>query len=79
MGCFRTAVWCLTVHSSTTPNRVLLKPSFDGVTGHPQNTLTSAGESLKGDANASVYHLAHPKGVKLHLINSHLYVIFLNL
>ena len=39
---------CLYVHSSTTPNRVFLKPPFEGVTGHPQNTLTSGSESLKG-------------------------------
>ena len=26
---------CLYVHSSTTPNRVFLKPPFEGVTGHP--------------------------------------------
>ena len=39
---------CLNVHSSTTPNRVLLKPPFEGVTGHPQNTLTIGSESLKG-------------------------------
>ena len=26
---------CLYVHSSTTPNRVFLKPLFEGVTGHP--------------------------------------------
>ena len=32
----------LNVHSSTTPN------IFQGVTGHPQNNLTSASESLKG-------------------------------
>ena len=38
---------CLYVHSSTTPNRVFLKPPFEGVTGHPQNTLTSDSESLK--------------------------------
>ena len=64
---------CLNVHSSMTPNRVFLKPSFEGVTGHPQNTLTSASESLKV--------VLHPKGVTLHSINSHLYVIvsdFLN-
>ena len=39
---------CLNLHSSTTPNRVLLKPPFEGVTGHPQNTLTIGSESLKG-------------------------------
>ena len=39
---------CLNVHSSTTPNRVFLKPLFEGVTGHPQNTLTIGSESLKG-------------------------------
>ena len=39
---------CLNVHSSTTSNRVFLKPPFEGVTGHPQNTLTSGSESLKG-------------------------------
>ena len=38
---------CLYVHSSTTPNRVFLKPSFEGVTGHPQNTLTSGRMSLR--------------------------------
>ena len=62
---------CLNVHSSTTPNRVFLKPLFEGVTGHLQNTFASASESLKG--------VLHPNGVT---INSHLYVIvsdFLNL
>ena len=39
---------CLYVHSSTTPNKVFLKPPFEGVTGHPQNTLTSGSESLNG-------------------------------
>ena len=39
---------CWNVYSSTTPNRVFLKPPFEGVTGHPQNTLTSGSESLKG-------------------------------
>ena len=39
---------CLNVHSSTTPNRVFLKPPFESVTGHPQNTLTIGSESLKG-------------------------------
>ena len=39
---------CSNVHSSTTPNRVFLKPPFEGVTGHPQNTLTIGSESLKG-------------------------------
>ena len=39
---------CLYVHSSTTPNRMFLKPPPEGVTGHPQNTLTSGSESLKG-------------------------------
>ena len=39
---------CLNVHSSTTPNRVFLKSPIEGVTGHPQNTLTSGSESLKG-------------------------------
>ena len=39
---------CLNVHSSTTPNRVFLKPPFEGVTGQPQNTLTIGSESLKG-------------------------------
>ena len=42
---------CLNVHSSTTPNRVFLKPPFEGVTGHPQITLTSltsGNESFKG-------------------------------
>ena len=38
----------LNVHSSTTPNRVFLKLPFEGVTDHPQKTLTSASESLKG-------------------------------
>ena len=38
---------CLHVHSSTTPNWVFLKPPFEGVTGHPQNTLPSGSESLK--------------------------------
>ena len=31
----------------STPNRVFFKPPFEGVTGHPQNTLTSGSESLK--------------------------------
>ena len=39
---------CLYVHSSTTPNRVFLKPPFEGVTEHPQNTITSGSESFKG-------------------------------
>ena len=52
---------CLNVHSSTTPNRVSLKPLFEGVTGHPQNTLTIGSESL-----LCKY---------LHTINSQLYVI----
>ena len=39
---------CLYVHSSTTPNRVFLKPPLEGVTGHPQNTIISDSESLKG-------------------------------
>ena len=55
---------CLNVHSSTTPNRVLLKPLFKGVTGHPQNTLTNGSESLKGVLCKY-----------LHSINSQLYVI----
>ena len=38
---------CLNVHSSTTPNRVFLKPLLEGVTGQPQNTLTIGSESLK--------------------------------
>ena len=37
----------LHVHSSTTPNRMFLKPPFEGVTEHPQNTLPSGSESLK--------------------------------
>ena len=55
---------CLNVHSSTTPNRVFLKPPFEGVTGHPQNTLTIGSESLKGVLCKY-----------LHSINSQLYVI----
>ena len=39
---------CLNVHSSTIPNRTFLKLPFEGVTGHPQNTLTSGSESRKG-------------------------------
>ena len=35
-GVFRYSyLGCLYVHSSTTPNRVFLKPPFEGVTGHP--------------------------------------------
>ena len=55
---------CMNVHSSTTPNRVFLKPPFEGVTGHPQNTLTNGSESLKGVLCKY-----------LHSINSQLYVI----
>ena len=49
-GVFKnSSLGCLNViHSSTTPNRVFFKPPFEGVTGHPQNTLTSGIESLKG-------------------------------
>ena len=54
----------------TTPNRVFLKPPFEGVTGHPQNTLTIGSESLKGVLCKY-----------LHSINSQVYVIvrFMNL
>ena len=63
-------------YSSTTPYRVFLKPPFEGVTGHPHNTLTSGSESLKGCyGNTFIYHLTHPNGDTLHSINSHLYVI----
>ena len=55
---------CLNIHSSTIPNRVFLKPPFEGVTGHPQNTLTSGSESLKGVLCKYLYS-----------INSQLYVI----
>ena len=48
-GCFG----CLNVHSSNTPNRVFLKPAFEGVTGHSQITLTSGSESF----NANTYSL----------------------
>ena len=64
-GVFQKSSWgCLNVHSSTTPNRVFLKPAFEGVAEHPQNTLTSSSESLKG--MLCKY---------LHSINSQLYVI----
>ena len=33
---------------STPLKRVFLKPPFEGVSGHPQNNLTSGSESLKG-------------------------------
>ena len=48
--CQNSCLGCLNVHSSNTPNRVFLKikPPFEGVTGHPQNTLTSGSESLNG-------------------------------
>ena len=55
---------CLNVNSSGTPNKVFHKPPFEGVTGHPQNTLTNDSESLKG----VLYKY-------LHCINSQLYVI----
>ena len=41
-----------------------VKPPFEGVTGHPQNTLTIGGESLKGVLCKF-----------LHYNNSQLYVI----
>ena len=55
---------CLNVHSSTTLNRVFFKLLFEGVTGHPQNTFTSASESLKG--------VLQHNGVTLHSINKSL-------
>ena len=55
---------CLNVHSSTTPYRVFLKPPFEGVTGHLQNTLPIGSESLKGVL-----------WKYLHSINSQLYII----
>ena len=39
---------CLNVHSSTTPNRVFLKPPFEGVTGHPKTPLQLAVNHSKG-------------------------------
>ena len=40
--------WCLNVLSPTTSNRVFLKPTFEGVNGHLQNTFTCDSESIKG-------------------------------
>ena len=69
-------LWCLNVHSSTTPNRVFLKPQCEGVTGHPQNTLTSGSESLKV-VLCKYFHISFSttNGVTLYSINSQLYVI----
>ena len=39
---------CLYVHSSTTPNRVFLKPPLEGVTGHPRTPLQVAVNHSKG-------------------------------
>ena len=39
---------CLNVHSSIIPNRVFLKPPFEGVTGHPQISLQLAVNHSKG-------------------------------
>ena len=72
-GCLvfqNSSLGCLNIHSSTTPNRVFLKPPYDGVTGHPQNTLKVAvNHSKECYANTSIYHSA----------NSQLYVIVSNL
>ena len=72
-GVFRNScLGCLYVYSSTTPNRVFLKPPFEGVTGHPQNTLTSGSESLKG-VLCKYFHILFK--VSHYTINSQLYVI----
>ena len=63
-GVFRNrCLGCLNVHSSTTPNRVFLKPPFEGVTGHPRTALQVAVNHLKG-CYANNY-----------TINSQLYII----
>ena len=69
MGCSEQLFGVLTVHSSTTPNRVFIKPPFEGVTGHPQNTLTSDSESLKR-VLCKYFHISFspPNGVTLHYI-----------
>ena len=58
---------CLYVHSSTTPNRVFLKPPFEGVTGHPENTLTSGSELLNG-CYANTYILLILNSMSLRVI-----------
>ena len=66
---------CLNIHSSTTPNKVFLKPPCEGVTGHPQNTLKSGRESLKV-VLCKYFHISFSTtiGITLYSINSQLYV-----
>ena len=68
MGCFRTAVSGILM---STPQRVFLKLPFEGVTGHPQNTVTSASESLK-EVICKYFHISFSS---LNSINSQVYVI----